>query len=69
MSVKELMEAYEELPAADQLLFASLVAADQLTRQPDFAATLARRHRAMDEKKWSHEDARRLHHELEERGL
>lgn len=70
MSVAELKTAYEQLPETDQVLFAVLVAAYQLRRQPDFAADLARRHRSMDEgKKWEHSDVLKLHEELQKQGL
>jgi hypothetical protein len=70
MSVQELRKAYDELPETDQILFAALVAADQLTRQTEFAADLAQGHRAMDQgKKWTHADVLKLHGELEKQGL
>ncbi len=70
MSVAELKTAYDQLPETDQVLFAALVAADQLCRQPDFAADLSRRHRSMDEgKKWEHADVLKLHEELQKQGL
>jgi hypothetical protein len=70
MSVHELTKAYQELPEADRIVFAALVAADQLARQPDFAADLDRRHKAMDEgRKWTHSDLLKLHTELEKQGL
>ncbi len=70
MSVQELRSRYDELTETDQMLFAALIAADQLARQPEFRAELARRHQEMDAgRKWSHEDALRLHRELEKQGL
>ena len=65
MSVQELKKAYEGLPEQDQLLFASLIAADQLARQADFVDQLEHRHQAMEQdKKWSHEQMLALHREL-----
>jgi hypothetical protein len=70
MSVQDLTKAYRELPEADRILFAALIAADQLAHRPDFAADLNRRHEAMDEgKKWNHSDILKLHTELEKEGL
>ena len=70
MSVQELKRSYDELSKADQILFASLIAADQMVHQGEFAAEISRRHEVMDEgKKWSQEDVVRLHEELKTRGL
>jgi hypothetical protein len=56
MTAIELASVYAELPEQEQIVFASLVAADQMRRQSDYLALLERRHRAMDEgRKWSHE--------------
>ncbi len=70
MSVQELRKAYEQLPEADQILFAALIGADQLSRQGEFSAELARRHRTMDQgRKWTHDDVLRLHEEMAKQGL
>jgi hypothetical protein len=70
VSVQELKKAYEDLAEEDQLLFATLVAADQLSRQAGFAADIARRHQAMDAgRTWSHADVLKLHDELTKQGL
>ena len=70
MTALELTSAYAELPEPEQILFASLVAADQLRRQSEFVAMLDRRHQAMDQgKKWTHEAVLELHHKLEAQGL
>ena len=70
MSVLELRKAYEALPEGEQILFASLIAADQLRREPDFELRLERNHNSMDEgKKWRHEEVLRLHEELKKQGL
>ncbi len=70
MGVLELKQAHDRLSENEQLLLARFIAADQMLRDPEFAETLARRHRAMNEgKKWSHEDALSLHRELADRGL
>ena len=70
MSVAELKKAYDELDPDDQVLFATLVAADQMIKTGEFKATIDRRHSAMDEgKKWSHDEVLRLHEELAKRGL
>lgn len=70
VSVTELKQAYEELPESDRLFFAALIAADQMTHQPEFIAYLGRQHQSMDEgKKWSHDDVMRLHRELEKQGI
>ncbi len=70
MTTNELTQAYAQLPQQEKLLFASLVAADQMRCQAEFSAALSRRHRDMDEgKKWSHESVRNLHEKLEQQGL
>jgi DNA phosphorothioation-dependent restriction protein DptG len=70
MSVAELKKAYDELKPDDQLLFATLVAADQMIKTDEFKSTIERRHRAMDEgKKWSQSDVLRLHEELSKQAL
>ena len=70
MSIQELKAAYSELPEHEQILFASLVAAEQMAKQPDFVAGIGRQHEAMDKgKKWDHNDVMALHGELEKLGL
>ena len=65
MSVQELKKAYDELPDAERLLFAHLIAADQLVHDAEFATTLGQRHQAMEEgKKWSHADLVALNEQL-----
>ena len=70
MTVMELKKAYAELPEKEQLLFASLLAAEQMAKDPEFGARLEARHQAMDAgKKWSHADVLELHDQLEKQGL
>ncbi len=67
MSVSELKKAYDELQPGDQLVFATLVAADQMAKREDFQLAIERRHQAIDQgKKWAHDDVLRLHKELSE---
>lgn len=70
MSVQELKRSYDELSKADQILLASLIAADQMVRHGKFVAEISRRHETMEKgKKWRQEDVCRLHEELKTRGL
>lgn len=70
MSVQELKRSYDELSKADQILFASLIAADQMVRQGEFEVEIFRRHEAMNAgKKWTQDDVARLHEELKTNGL
>ena len=70
MNALELRKAYLALSEKERLLFASLVATDQMIRQSDFTTQLEKRHEAMDAgKKWSHSDVLDLHRELEKQGL
>ncbi len=70
MSVQELKQAYDELPAYDRVLLTQLILADQMARDPEFANTLDHRHQAMDAgKKWHHSDLLALNEELGKRGL
>jgi len=70
MRVAELKKAYDELNPSDQLLFATLVAAEQTIKTDEFRTAIEQRHRAMDDgKKWPHEEVLRLHDELAKRSL
>lgn len=70
MSIAELKKAYSDLDPTEQVLFATLIAADQLSKSEEFKTVLDQRHRAMDEgRKWAHEDVQKLHEELRNREL
>ena len=70
MTATEFKQAYSELPEKEQILVASLIAADRMAKDSEFAFNLARRHHEMDAgKKWSHSDLLELHDRLAEEGL
>lgn len=70
MTAMDLNKAYSELPEKEQVLVASFIAADLMTKDSEFAAKLSRRHKEMDSAgKWSHADVLELHDKMEKEGL
>jgi hypothetical protein len=70
MNVSELKEAYSKLSKEDQLLFASIIAADQMIKDPAYAVRVSEAHRRLEEgEKLTHEQVKRQHEELEAQGL
>ena len=70
MSVLELKKACAELPPEEQVLFAALIAADQVSKSPEFKAKIEAAQESMDRgKRWRHEDVIQLHEQLKNQDL
>ena len=70
MNVAQLKDEYRRLPEEDQLLLASIIAADQMIKTPDYASRIEEAHRRIDQgQKLNHDQVQRLHKELETHGL
>lgn len=70
MTAIEMNKAYSELPEKEQVLVASFIAADLMTKDSEFALSLSRRHAEMDAgHKSSHADLLELHDRMEKEGL
>lgn len=69
MTAIEVKKAYSELPERDQVLVASFIAADLMTKDSEFAAKLTQRHREMDAgNKRTHAELLELHDKMEKEG-
>jgi len=70
MTALDLKKAYSELPEKEQVLVASFIAADLMTKDSEFAAKLSRRHEEIEGgNKRGHAELLELHDKMEREGL